>query len=265
MNQRFHALRVADVIVETEDARSLVFDVPDDLAEEFRYRPGQFLTVHIPGAEHGSVTRCYSLSSSPHTADRLMVTVKRTPAGRGSGWLLAGVRVGSVVHVQPPEGRFTPASLDGDFVFLAAGSGITPVMSIIKSALAAGSGRLALIYANRDERSVIFGEQLAGLAAAHPDRFTVRHWLESRQGLPDAAGLRALAAPFCDHEAYVCGPGPFVAGAVEALRALGVPRERMHLEQFRPPNRTALPEPPPAGGSAARMLRGVNSLQLVLP
>ncbi|TXC99742.1 FAD-binding oxidoreductase [Streptomyces sp. ISID311] len=265
MNQHFHALRVTDVIVETEDARSLVFDVPDDLAEEFRYRPGQFLTVHIPGAEHGSVTRCYSLSSSPHTADSLTVTVKRTPAGHGSDRLLGSVRVGSVVHVQPPTGRFTPASLDGDFLFLAAGSGITPVMSIIKSALAAGSGRLALIYANRDERSVIFGEQLAGLAAAHPDRLTVRHWLESRQGLPDAAGLRALAAPFRDRDAYVCGPGPFVAGVVDALAALGVPRERTHLEQFRPPNRTAFPDPPPGGDPSARTPRSVNGLQLVLP
>ncbi|MEU3570288.1 FAD-binding oxidoreductase [Kitasatospora sp. NPDC036755] len=265
MDQRFHALRVADVIVETEDARSLVFDVPDDLAEEFRYRPGQFLTVHIPDAGHGSVTRCYSLSSSPHTADPLMVTVKRTPTGRASDWLLGSVRVGSVVHVQPPAGRFTPASLDGDFLFLAAGSGITPVMSMIKSALAAGAGRLALVYANRDERSVIFGEQLAGLAAAHPDRFALRHWLESRQGLPDAAGLRALAAPFRDREAYVCGPGPFVAGAVDALAALGVPAERTHLEQYRPPNGTALPQPSPGGDPSARARRSVKSLQLMLP
>ncbi|MCX4724061.1 FAD-binding oxidoreductase [Streptomyces sp. NPDC090052] len=265
MNQRFHALRVADVIVETEDARSLVFDVPDDLAGEFHYRPGQFLTVRIPDAEHGSVPRCYSLSSSPHTADPLMVTVKRTPAGRGSDWLLSGVRVGSVVHVQPPEGRFTPASLDGDFLFLAAGSGITPVMSIIKSVLAAGSGRLTLIYANRDERSVIFGKQLAGLAAAHPDRFTVRHWLESRHGLPDAAGLRAPAAPFRDRDAFVCGPEPFVAGAVDALAALGVPRERTHLEQFRLPNRTAFPEPSPGGDPSALTSRSVKSLQMMLP
>ncbi|WP_406153792.1 FAD-binding oxidoreductase [Streptomyces sp. NBC_01023] len=265
MNQRSHALRVADVIVETEDTRSLVFDVPDDLAEEFQYRPGQFLTVHIPDAEHGSVPRCYSLSSSPHTADPLMVTVKRTPAGRGSDWLLGSVRVGSVVQVQPPAGRFTPASLDGDFLFLAAGSGITPVMSIIKSALAAGSGRLTLIYANRDERSVIFGEQLAGLAAAHPDRFTVRHWLESRQGLPDAAGLRVPAAPCRDRDVFVCGPEPFVAGAVDALAALGVPPERMHLEQFRPPNRTAFPEPSTGGDPSARTSRSVRSLQMMLP
>ncbi|MEO6082273.1 MAG: FAD-binding oxidoreductase [Umezawaea sp.] len=234
MNERFHALRVAEVIVETEDTRSLVFDVPADLADEFRYCPGQFLTVHIPHAEHGPVARCYSLSSSPHTADPLMVTVKRTPSGLGSDWLLRGVREGSVVHVQPPAGRFTPASLDGDFLFLAAGSGITPVMSIIKSALAAGSGRLALIYANRDERSVIFAGQLDALAAAHPDRFTLLHWLETLQGLPDPARLRALAEPFRDRDAYVCGPGPFVAGVSDALAGLGVPSERTHLEQFRP-------------------------------
>ncbi|MFH8984955.1 FAD-binding oxidoreductase [Streptomyces varsoviensis] len=265
MNQRFHALRVADVIIETEDARSLVFDIPGELAEEFRYRPGQFLTLRIPGAEQGPVTRCYSLSSSPHTAEPLTVTVKRTPAGRGSDWLLGGVRVGSVVHVQPPAGRFTPASLDGDFLFLAAGSGITPVMSILKSALAAGSGRVALIYANRDERSVIFGKRLDGLAADHPDRLTVRHWLESRRGLPAAAGLRALAAPFRDRDAYVCGPEPFVAGAVDALAALEVPSERTHLERFRPPGPAPGPDPRPGADSPARAPRSVNGLQLVLP
>lgn len=264
MNERFHALRVAEVIVETEDARSLVFEVPDDLAEEFRYRPGQFLTVRVPGEENSAAARCYSLSSSPHTADPLMVTVKRTPSGRGSEWLLRSVRAGSVVHVQPPAGRFTPASLDRDFLFLAAGSGITPVMSIAKSALAAGSGRIALIYANRDERSVIFAERLGGLAAAYPERFAVLHWLESLQGLPDPARLGALAEPFSERDIYVCGPGPFASGAVEALTALGVPSERTYLEQFRPLNAAGAPGSSTGGGATNSPARP-NGLQTVLP
>ncbi|MEU2083459.1 FAD-binding oxidoreductase [Streptomyces albus] len=265
MNERFHALRVSEVIVETEDARSLVFDVPDDLTEEFRYRPGQFLTLHLPGTDRGTVTRCYSLSSSPHTSDPLMVTVKRTPSGRVSDWLLRSVRPGSVVHVQPPSGRFTPASLDGDFLLLAAGSGITPVISITKSVLAAGAGRVTLVYANRDERSVIFAERLGRLAAAHPDRFAVVHWLESLQGLPDAARLRTLAEPFRDRDVFVCGPGPFVAGAVGALERLGVPRERTHLEEFRPPGGAGGPDAPAGRGSSAASPACAIRLQAVLP
>jgi 3-ketosteroid 9alpha-monooxygenase subunit B len=234
MIERFHPLRVAEVIVETEDARSLVFEVPDELAEEFRYRPGQYITLRIP-CEREPLVRCYSLSSSPHTADPLRVTVKRTPTGHGSDWLLHSVRAGSVLYARPPAGRFTPASLDGDFLFLAAGSGIAPVLSILKSALVSGSGRVTLIYANRDECSVIFADELAGLVAAHPDRFAVLHWLETLQGLPTSSVLRALTEPFRDREVYVCGPWPFVSGAVSALAAVGVPSERTHVEQFVPP------------------------------
>jgi 3-ketosteroid 9alpha-monooxygenase subunit B len=232
MNERYHPLRVAEVIVETEDASSLVFELPEELAEEFRYRPGQFLTLRIPGGECDSVIRCYSLSSSPHTADPLKVTVKRTRSGYGSDWILRSVRAGSVLDVLPPAGHFTPESLEQDFLFLAAGSGITPVMSIVKSALVGGSGRVALIYANRDERSVIFAAELAGLVARYPDRCTVLHWLETLQGLPGATSLRALAEPFRDRDVFVCGPGPFMSGAVDALTLLGVPGERMHVEPF---------------------------------
>lgn len=232
MTERYYPLRVSEVVVETEDARSLVFDVPDELAEEFRYRPGQFLTLRIPSEECDSVARCYSLSSSPHTADPLKVTVKRTPTGYGSDWILRNVRAGTVLDVLPPAGHFTPKSLERDFLFVAAGSGITPVMSIVKSALAGGGGRVTLIYANRDDRSVIFAAELAELTAKYPERFSVLHWLESLQGLPDTTGIRLLAEPFRDRDVFVCGPGPFMSGVVDALTELGIPRERTHLERF---------------------------------
>ncbi|EUA23592.1 3-ketosteroid-9-alpha-hydroxylase reductase subunit [Mycobacterium xenopi 4042] len=91
-------------------------------------------------------------------------------------------------------------------MLIAAGSGITPIMSICKSALVEGSGQVVLLYANRDDRSVIFGEALRELAAKYPDRLTVVHWLESLQGLPSAAALAKLAAPYTDHEVFICGP-----------------------------------------------------------
>jgi len=135
--------------------------------------------------------------------------------------------------VLAPSGTFVPKTLDTDFLLMAAGSGITPMMSICKSALAEGSGRVVLIYANRDENSVIFGGALRELAAKYPDRLTVVHWLESVQGLPSAAALAGLAAPYVGHDAYICGPGPFMAAAEEAMKSAGAPSERIHIEVFK--------------------------------
>ena len=230
------ALEIAEVIAETDDARTLVFRVPEgaDIApERLRYSPGQFLTLRVPSEKTGSVARCYSLSSSPHTDDALAVTVKRTVDGYASNWLCDHAHTGMRMHVLAPSGTFVPDRLDADLLLLAAGSGITPMLAIAKSALATGSGQVTLIYANRDERSVIFAAALRELAAAHPDRLTVLHWLESVQGLPDATALGRLAAPFTDRPAFICGPGPFMTAAAEALTGLGVPDERVHIEVFR--------------------------------
>ena len=165
-------------------------------AERLRYAPGQFLTLRVPSDRTGSVARCYSLCSSPFTGDPLTVTVKRTDDGYASNWLCDNAHAGMKIHVLAPSGTFVPKTLDTDFLLLAAGSGITPMMAICKSALAEGSGKVVLIYANRDENSVIFGGALRELAAKYPDRLTVVHWLETVQGLPSAAALAGLAAPY---------------------------------------------------------------------
>src|SRR5215472_11597161 len=162
----YHRVPVADVIAETHEACSLVLAVPPELADSFAYRPGQFLTVRVPDGAGGSVARCYSLSSSPHAGDPPTITVKRIADGYASNWIADNVQPGTVLDLLPPAGTFSPQSLAGDFLLFAAGSGITPVISIIKSALATGRGRIVLIYANRDERSVIFGPELRRLAAA---------------------------------------------------------------------------------------------------
>lgn len=247
-----HRLRVAEVITETDDACSIVFAVPPELTGQFGYKPGQFLTVRVPAADgpgdcpradpgtgpdgdpgdcprDGSVARCYSLSSSPHTGDRPAITVKR--AGYASGWLLDNLRAGSVLDVLPPAGTFTPRSLDANLLLFAGGSGITPVMSIVKSALARGRGQIVVVYANRDERSVIFAAQLRRLAAASP-RLLVLHWLDSLSGPPAAATLAALAGPYRSYEAFLCGPEPYMNSAREALGQLGVPAARIHAERF---------------------------------
>lgn len=225
---RSYRLRVAEVVPETADACSIVFDSPG-----FDYRPGQFLTLRIPSDRCGSVARCYSLSSSPHVDTTLKVTVKRTVDGFGSNWICDSVSAGDELESLAPAGIFTPSSLDGDLLLFAAGSGITPVMSIVKSALAAGAGRITLVYANRDDRSVIFATELAGLVARHPSRLTVIHWLESLQGLPSTAALTTLAAPYAGFEAFVCGPAPFMTTVRAALTSLGFDRGRVHLERFK--------------------------------
>lgn len=225
-------LRVAEVIAETTDASSLVFEVPEQAREKFAYRPGQFLTLRIPSDRTGSVARCYSLASSPFTDDRPKVTVKRTKDGYGSNWLCDNIKPGDHLEVLPPSGVFTPENLDDDLLLCAAGSGITPVMSILKSALERGTGRITLFYANRDAESVIFAAELRELAERYPRRLVVVHWLEALQGLPTVTALAELFRPYPEYAAFMCGPRPFMDGVHEALAQVGVPRNRTHAEIF---------------------------------
>ncbi|MGU3293487.1 2Fe-2S iron-sulfur cluster-binding protein [Williamsia sp. M5A3_1d] len=225
-------LTIAEVIEETADARSLVFDVPAEHADRFGYKPGQFLTLRIPSEQTGSVARCYSLASSPSTDPKPKVTVKRTADGYGSNWLCDNASPGDEVEVLPPSGVFTPADLDAPLLLLAAGSGITPIMSILKAALANGSGPVVLFYANRSQDDVIFAEEIRDLHTAHPERFTVIHWLETVQGLPGVAALTALLRPYAAHHAYMCGPGPFMDAVHTALADAGFGHKQVHAEVF---------------------------------
>jgi 3-ketosteroid 9alpha-monooxygenase subunit B len=229
--QDYVALRVAHVVEETDDARSLVFEVPAEWGERFRYKPGQFLTLRVP-FEGGWLPRCYSLSSTPLEDEPLRVTIKRVRDGRASNWLCEQLQVGDSLEVLPPAGVFVPRQLDRDFVLFGGGSGVTPVLSILRSALLAGKGRILLIYANRDEASVIFRDELKALAAAHPQRLQVIHWLDSVQGIPAVAQLAELARAFVQADAFICGPGPFMDAAVSALHLLGMDTGRIHVERF---------------------------------
>ncbi|MFF0612260.1 2Fe-2S iron-sulfur cluster-binding protein [Nocardia tengchongensis] len=231
-SSRSAVLRVSAVINETTDACSLVFDVPEDLRERFSYQPGQFLTLRIPSDLTGSVARCYSLASSPHTDDQPKVTIKRTVDGYASNWVCDNLKAGDTIEVLPPSGVFTPKNLDEDLLLFAAGSGITPVMSILKSALARGNGRIVVVYANRDHESVIFARELRELADKNPQRVVVIHWLETLQGLPTADAFAALVAPYTAYEAFMCGPKPFMDRVHDALGQLGMPRNRTHAEVF---------------------------------
>ena len=160
MDTESFELTVVDVVEETADAHSISFAVPEGAEEHFDYKPGQFLTLAVPSDQTGVAARCYSLSSSPHDGGPLTVTVKRTADGYASNWVCDHLREGDTIRVLPPSGIFTPASLDADLLLFAGGSGVTPIMSITRTALAQGSGRVVVFYANRDERSVIFAREL---------------------------------------------------------------------------------------------------------
>jgi len=266
LTREYYQVPVAEVVRETGDACSLVLDVPPALSSVFGYRPGQFVTVRVPSDLCGSVARCYSLSSSPLAGERPAITVKRTEDGYASNWILDRVGAGTMLDLLPPAGTFVPPSLDGDFLLFAAGSGITPVMSILKSALLAGRGRLVLVYANRDERSVIFGSVLGRLAADSGGRLVVVHWLDSLLGVPSAAAIAALARPYASFHAYVCGPDPYLALVRDALAGLGVPGQRVHVERF-----LSLAEnpfevtPAPDGGLAATLSVTLDGVTTLLP
>lgn len=219
-------LRVVAVIEETSEAKSFRLQASERLA----YQPGQFLTVGVP-SERGMVARCYSLSSAPHE-DEFTITVKRTRDGYGSNWMCDRLERGSTLTVLPPSGTFVPRSFDTGLLLFAAGSGITPVISIAKSALAQSTCDVNLFYANRDPASVIFADQLRDLSRRHPDRFHVVHWLEALQSLPTVTDLKRFASAYPDYSAYSCGPAPFMDAVGEALGSLGFPKDRCKREVF---------------------------------
>ena len=231
---QFHSLRVQQVIDETSDARSFVLEVPSDLAGEFGYRSGQFLTFRIAhdGAE---LIRCYSLASSPDADGGHKVTVKRVEDGRVSNWFNDRLAAGDAVEVMPPAGRFTLRDSEAPVLLFAGGSGITPVISLMKSALATTGRRIRLLYANRDEASVIFRAELDALRAAHPERLEVSHHLDAERGFVGPSEAAAQLVGFEDAHCYVCGPTPFMDVVEAALGMKGVGPERVFIERFESP------------------------------
>lgn len=265
---RYHSLRVSSVRAETHDAKSLVFEVPAALAEEFRYQPGQFLTLRLP-IDGRFVPRCYSMSSAFGLDAWPRVTIKRVPLGRGSNWVCDQVKAGDVMEVMAPSGVFVPRSLEGDFLLMAGGSGVTPVFSILRSVLDKGQGRITLLYANRDEQSVIFRAELQALALAHPARLQVTHWLDSVQGIPSVSQLTEWARGHVQTspqaQAFICGPGLFMEAAVAALQALDMPSEQMHVERFVSlPDEAALADAKAAAHASAAVTQGVEEAEIEL-
>ena len=246
MSVHFHALKVAEVVPETADAYSIRFEIPPELRNAFAFKAGQHLTIRasINGEE---VRRNYSLCTAPAETD-WMVTVKRIGGGLFSNWVGDQLKAGDMVEVMVPHGSFTsefdPAN-KRHLVGIAGGSGITPVMSLIRTLLREEpSSRFTLLYGNRDSSSVIFLEALAGLKDKHLGRLEIYHFLDaeeqdielfngmlSRERLEEAiSGLIPDAAEVDGW--FICGPGPMMDAAEGALRDRNIPKERIHIERF---------------------------------
>jgi 3-ketosteroid 9alpha-monooxygenase subunit B len=228
----YHALRVKKVVPETADASSFVLDVPDEWRDTFRYRPGQFCTFRVV-VEGEQQLRSYSMSSAPETDDDLTVTVKRVAGGVVSNWLLDNVHDGDALELTKPAGVFCPQESERPVLAFCGGSGVTPVMSIVKHILSGGGDRaLRILYANRDSASVIFDTALADLGAAHPEHLSVRHHLDSDGGFLTGRDVVEFVGRDLDADCYICGPGPFMDVVESTLLVLGVPRDRIFIERF---------------------------------
>ncbi|MDL2075130.1 phenylacetate-CoA oxygenase/reductase subunit PaaK [Streptomyces sp. GXMU-J15] len=238
----FHELRVAEVRPLCEDAAAVGFEIPPELAEEFAFEPGQSLTLRreIDGRDE---RRSYSICTPVGSAPRIGVRV--VPGGVFSSWLVNEVRPGDTVEVMAPTGNFTPdVTVPGHHVLIAAGSGITPMISIAESVLAADSrSRVTLFYGNRRSGTVMFADELADLKDLYPSRFQLAHVLsrepreaEVLSGRLDADRLSTLIdglveVSTADHW-WLCGPHGMVRDAQRVLDGLGVPADRVHQELF---------------------------------
>ncbi len=247
-DHRFHRLRVARVTRETADAVSLVLEIPDDLAATFAYEAGQFCNLRV-AVDGEPLVRCYSFSSAPALDPEPRLTVKRVPGGRVSAWLVEHLAGGDLLDVSPPAGFFQLAGGEADLVAYAAGSGITPVLSLVRTVLATTTRRVRLLYANGDRGSVIFDAELEDLLAVHGDRLSVVHHLDDERGLPDTGAVEDFLGIESAAEHYVCGPAPFMQLVESTLTARGVDPATVHVERFTPAEQPA-PSPAPVGAGS---------------
>jgi ring-1,2-phenylacetyl-CoA epoxidase subunit PaaE len=271
----FHCLTVKRVERLTDDSAAITLMVPDDLADAFAFAAGQSLTVR-----RGEERRTYSICAPAGAAPRIGVRV--VAGGAVSGWLVRALKAGDTLEVQVPSGTFTPdLSVPGRHVLIAAGSGITPMMSIAASVLAADDkSTVTLLYGNRRSDTVMFADEVADLKDAHPARMQIVHVLsrepqevELHSGRLDASRLTALLpatvdVPAVDHW-WLCGPHPMVTDAIGVLHGLGVDGARIHRELFwvgdEPPVEAVHDEAPVGEGASLTVVLDGRSSTLTLP
>ncbi|WP_350270129.1 1,2-phenylacetyl-CoA epoxidase subunit PaaE [Brevibacterium sp. CBA3109] len=258
----FYPLTVKSVDHLTEDSAAVTFDVPDEYAESFDFAAGQSLTLRrmIDGGEH---RRSYSICAPAGTDPR--IGVREIPDGLFSQWLVNDVRPGETIEVQPPSGSFqADPDLGGRHLCIAAGSGITPMLSIASTVLSNPDASLTLLYGNRTTNTVMFAEELADLKDSRNQQLDLIHVLsrEPREvdlfsGRLDEKKLRALLTnlvPIGDMDhVWLCGPFGMLSDARAVLAEFGVPKDKIHFELF------YVDEPPPEVVHADKVVEGATS------
>jgi ring-1,2-phenylacetyl-CoA epoxidase subunit PaaE len=241
----FHKLKVADVRRETPDAVSIAFAVPPELADEYRFHPGQHLTLRRE-CDGQDIRRSYSICTGLDDRE-LRVAVKKVDGGVFSTLCNESLRPGDMIDVMTPQGRFGVMPDPGaarNYLAIAAGSGITPILSLLRSVLSREpNSRIMLIYGNRTAKDIIFKEALEDLKDRFIGRLVVHHVLSREQqeielfnGRIDAEKIEALLKSFApasriDH-AFLCGPGAMIEDAKATLIRLGTPSGNVHIEYF---------------------------------
>lgn len=253
---RFHPLTIAAIREETADARAVTFAIPAELQEAYAFIPGQYVTMRI-NLDGEDVRRSYSICSTPDD-DGLSVGIRCIAGGSFSSFARS-LKEGDVLDVMTPQGRFlAPIGGINNYLLLAAGSGITPMMSIASSVLASEpESRVTLLYANRTSDSIMFRDTLDALKDRHLTRFALAHILDEEQqetdilnGRLDGDKLRSFAEagviqPARHDGVYICGPQPMMEAASAAMQELGVDRGNIHFELFTPPG-----GPPPVASAS---------------
>jgi ring-1,2-phenylacetyl-CoA epoxidase subunit PaaE len=244
---KFHTLKVSDIRRETADAVSVAFEIPAALQPEYLYKHGQYITLKLT-VNGEEIRRSYSVCTSPYYENELRVAVKEVKDGRGSTLINRSLKKGDAVEVMTPMGNFT-SPLSGNakkhYVLFAGGSGITPIMSILKSVLhVEKQSTITLFYANRDEDSVIFSSEVNKIAEANASRLKVVKIYDApknstddlHKGLMTVDKVKAL---LLKHESidkvseiFICGPGPMMENIKNALTEIKVPSEKIHIEYF---------------------------------
>ncbi len=242
---KFHSIKVADIYKETKDCSVVTFDIPNELRQEFLYRPGQHLTLKtlIDGHE---IRRSYSLCSSP-LENKWQVAVKKINGGLFSTFINDTLKKGDVIEVMTPSGKFTSEELPNqtkNYIAFAAGSGITPILSIIKTHLAKEpQSTFKLFYLNRSVKSIIFKEEIEQLKNTYFDRFEIFHFLtkehrsiEFLNGRFTTEKLEILTKNIIDipatDESFICGPEQMIFLIRDELIAAGLDKNKIHYELF---------------------------------
>lgn len=240
----FHQATVTRIVKETADARTFVL-APHD--QPFSYRAGQFCTFRVT-VDGEQLYRSYSMSSAPETDAELMTTVKRVPGGKVSNWLIDNVSEGDELTMTRAAGTFCLTPTAAPLLAFAGGSGVTPILSLAKSALATTDRSVRMLCADRDRAAVIFDAAMDDLADRYPDRLSVVRHLDDEHGLIDAAAVRDFVGADADADNYVCGPEGFMAVVRSALPGPG----RVFIEDFDATPAVKPPAPvdaPEAGGT----------------